>query len=345
MTTTSGIATDTMRAVVQDGYGDIGVLRVAEVPRPVPGDDEVLVDVSVAGLDRGTWHRMVGRPLVARAALGLRRQKQPVPGLDLAGTVVAVGAGVSRFALGDPVVGIGTGAFAEFAVAPERKLAALPKSLSFSEAAAIPVSGITALRAVDDIGAVRAGHRVLVLGASGGVGTFAVQIAVARGAEVTAVCSRRKADEVRTLGAEHVVDHTLGDVAEAELDELAGEAGYDVIVDIGGNRTLRRLRRLLAPRGALVIVGGEGGGRWLGGLDRQARALLWSPFVRQRLAALVASEDREPIERLLAMVVAGQVRPVLDRDLGGGGFGLDDVPAAMQRLIDGDVTGKVVIEI
>jgi len=345
MTTTIGTATDTMRAVVQDGYGDTGVLRATAVPRPVPGDTEVLVRVSAAGLDRGTWHMMAGRPLVARAALGLRRQKQPVPGLDLAGRVVAVGADVSRFAVGDAVFGIGTGTFAELAVAPEHKLVALPSSLSFVEAAAMPVSGITALRAVDHVGEVREGHRVLILGASGGVGSFAVQIAVARGADVTAVCSGPKADAVRGLGAAHVVDHTLGDSAEAELDRLAGGAGYDVIVDIGGNRTLRRLRRLLAARGTLVIVGGEGGGRWLGGLDRQARALMWSPFVRQRLTFVIASEHHEPIERLLAMVVAGQVRPVLDRDLGGGGFGLDGVPAAMQRLIDGDVTGKLVIEI
>jgi NADPH:quinone reductase-like Zn-dependent oxidoreductase len=224
--------------VVQDGYGGPEVLRLATAPAPTLGDADVLVRVHAAGLDRGTWHVMTGTPYLARLALGLRRQKQPVPGLDLAGTVVGTGAKVTRFAVGDEVFGIGRGSFAEYASAPEHKLSRLPAGLSWTEAAVIPVSGLTAVQAVEDTGRVQAGQRVLVLGASGGVGSFAVQIAKAAGAIVTGTASAAKLDFVRSLGADHVVDH-------GSQDPLADARSYDLIIDGGGHRPLRRLRRAL----------------------------------------------------------------------------------------------------
>ena len=242
-----------MRAVAQHRYGTAPeeVLRLTQVPRPAIGDGEVLVRVRAAGMDRGTWHLMAGRPYLMRImGFGFRGPKYPVAGLDLAGTVVAVGASVTRFSVGDEVLGIGRGSFAEYAAAPEDKLVPKPASLTFEQAAVVPVSGLTAIQAVCDAGRVQAGQKVLVVGASGGVGTYAVQLAKAFGAEVTGVARSSKLDLLRSIGADHVVDYTREDFAD-------GTRRYDLIVDVGGNTPVRKLRRALTAQGTLVIVGGR----------------------------------------------------------------------------------------
>ena len=298
MSRTAVRPTTTMRAVVQEAYGDADVLRPAERPLPrALRDDEVLVRVHAAGLDRGTWHLMTGTPYAVRLVMGLRRPRQPVPGLDLSGTVAAIGTAVTRFAPGDEVYGIGTGTFAEYAVAREDKLAPKPASLTHERSATVPVSGTTALHAVTDIAGVTAGQRVLVTGASGGVGSYAVQLAVAAGAEVTGVSSAGKADLVRSLGATHVLDYARDDLA-------AVPDRYDVIIDIAGNTSLSRLRRALTPTGTAVLVGGEDAGR-LTGMSRQLRALVVSLFSRQRLTMRVPKECASDIERLSALIEAG----------------------------------------
>jgi NADPH:quinone reductase-like Zn-dependent oxidoreductase len=323
----------TMRAVVQEAYGDAGVLRPGERPLPrALHDDEVLVQVHAAGLDRGTWHLMTGTPYAVRLVMGLRRPKQPIPGLDLAGTVAAVGTAVTRFAPGDEVYGIGTGTFAEYAVAKEDKLARKPASLTFEQAATVPVSAITALQAVTDLAAVQAGQRVLVTGASGGVGSYAVQIAVAAGAEVTGVASAAKADLVRSLGATHVLDYASDDFA-------AVPDRYDVIIDIAGNASLSRLRRALTPRGTAVLVGGEDAGR-LTGMGRQLRALVVSLFVGQRLTLRVPKERASDLERLSDLIAAGHVTPSV-----GATYPLADAADAMRQLVAGQVRGKVAITV
>ena len=249
----------TMRAIVQDAYGSPDVFRLAQISIPEVAEDQVLVRVYAAGMDRGTWHLMAGQPYVLRLALGFRKPKNRVPGLDLAGTVVAVGSAVTRFSPGEEVFGTGHGSFAEYAVAPEDQLARKPGNLSFEQAAVVPVSGLTALQALTDVGRVETGQRVLIIGASGGVGSYAVQLAKALGAEVTGVSSPAKLDLVRSLGADHVIDYTREDFAD-------DEHRYDLILDIAGNPTLSRLRRALTPTGTAVIVGGEQGGRVTGGI-------------------------------------------------------------------------------
>ena len=326
-------ATDatTMRAIVQHRYGGPDELVLEHVDRPAIGDEEVLVRVVGAGVDRGVGHLMTGLPYPTRLGFGLRRPRTATPGLDLSGVVEAVGTKVTRFVEGDHVVGIGRGSFAEYSVAPERKLAVAPRTLDLVDAGVLAVTGSTALQAVEDHGRVRAGQRVLILGASGGVGTYAVQIAHAIGAEVTGVASTGKLDLVADLGADHVVDYRTD-------DPLARTGSYDVIIDTGGNRRLRDLRRALTPDGTLVIVGGEGGGRWLGGLDRQFRAMAISPFVGQRLTTFVASEDATHLERLVDLVDTGRVRPVVDRR-----FPLHRTADAMRYLQSGAARGKVVV--
>src|SRR3954452_144378 len=280
---------------------------MAVVGRPTPGACEVLVRVQASSVDRGTWHVMAGLPYPIRlAGFGLRRPKYANPGRNLAGTVDAVGDGETGFALGDAVFGIGTGTFAEYAVAPTATIAAMPATLTFDQAAAVPVSGLTALQAVRDHGRVRAGQAVLVVGASGGVGSFAVQIAKAFDAEVTGVCSTGKVDLVRSLGADHVIDYTRDDFA-------AGEHRYDVILDIGVHRRLSHLRRVLTPRGTLVIVGGETDGRWLGGFDRSLRAVLLSLFVPQTLSMLASKENAKDLSELRDRIETGEVTPAIDR--------------------------------
>jgi NADPH:quinone reductase-like Zn-dependent oxidoreductase len=325
-----------MRAIVQDEYGPApeDVLRVEEIDRPVIGEDAVLVRVHAASVDRGTWHVMAGLPYPIRlAGFGLRMPKYRNPGRSLAGTVEAVGAGVTAFTPGDAVFGIGDASFAEYARARPDKLAPKPAKLSFEQAAAVPVSALTALQAVRDHGRVQTGQQVLITGASGGVGTFAVQIAKAFRAEVTGVCSTAKLDAVRALGADHLVDYTTDDFT-------AGEHRYDVILDIGGNPRLSHLRRALTRQGRLVIVGGETDGRWLGGVDRQVRALLLSPFVSQKLGTFVASENTKDLMALGELTDSGQLAPVIDRS-----YPLSEVAAAIRYLLDGRARGKIVITV
>lgn len=320
-----------MRALRQTEYGGPEVLAVAEVPRPQVRAGQVLVRVRAAALDRGTAHLVSGTPYLVRLVEGLRRPRHQVAGLDVAGVVEEVGEGVDDLAPGDEVFGTARGALAELVVADPAKLARKPAAVSFAQAAAVPVSGQTALAALCDEADVRPGQRVLVLGASGGVGTYAVQLAEALGAHVTGVCSAAKADLVRALGADEVLDY-------ATTDPTDGSARYDTVLDIGGNRRLRDLRRALTPTGTLVLVGVEGGGRWLGGLDRQLRAVVWSPFLRQRLRMLVAPERRDRLEILSGYLQAGTVAPAIDSVVG-----LDEAPAALARLDAGQVRGKVVV--
>jgi len=321
-----------MQAIVQDRYGSTDVLRLDDIDVPEPGTGAVLIRVRAAGVDRGVWHLMTGEPYLARLAFGLRRPRNRVPGMDVAGVVERIGGGVTGFAVGDAVFGIGKGTYAEFAVAPAKKLAHVPEGLSFEHAAAVPISGLTALQAVRDVGTVQPGQSVLVIGASGGVGTYAVEIATAAGAEVTGVCSTAKIDLVRSIGAAHVVDYTRDDIVELGTR-------YDVVIDIAGSRTLRQLRKVLAPKGTLVIVGGEGG-RWLGGIERNLRAALWSPFIGQRMRAFISRERGEDIERLAEMIAAGEVRPIVERT-----FPLADAAAAIRQLEDGNARGNVVITV
>ena len=325
--------TSTMRAIVQDTYGDADVWRVAEIALPEIAEREVLVKVHAAGLDRGTWHVMTGLPYLGRLVLGFGKPKEPVPGLDLAGTVVAVGSSVTRFEVGDPVFGIGRGSFAEYAAAREDKLARKPANLTFEQAAVVPVSGLTAIHGLRDAGRVESGQRVLVIGASGGVGTYAVQLAKVSGADVTGVCSTSKTDLVRSLGADHTIDYT-------RVDFLDGSQRYDLILDIGGNSPLSRLRRALAPRGTLVIVGGEGGGKLAGGIDRQLRALALSLLVRQRLTMVVPKEHYADLERLTELIEAGALTPRIDRT-----YPLELAVDAMRHLDAGRARGKIAITI
>lgn len=327
---TTRTQTAAMRAVVQDRYGSSEVLRVDRVPRPTVGDHDVLVRVHAAGLDRGTEHLMTGKPYAVRLAMGVRRPKNPVLGRDVAGTVAEVGAAVTRFAVGDEVYGVAPGSFADYAVGPQDKLARKPANLSFAEAAVVPISAGTALQALLDVGKLESGQSVLVLGASGGVGTYAVQLAKAFGAEVTGACSTAKLDLVSSLGADHVLDYSRQDFAD-------GTRRYDLVLDIGGNPSLSRLRRALMPRGTVAFVGGENAGS-LTGMGRQLRGALLSPFVRQRLALVMSKERATVYDRLTDLIEAGTVTPSLDRTCS-----LDEAPAAMRLLETGQVRGKVAI--
>ena len=277
---------------------------------------------------------MAGRPYLIRLmGYGLRAPKNRVPGLDVAGTVVAIGAGVTRFAIGDEVFGVSRGSFAEYACAREDKLARKPANLTLDQAAVVAISGLTALQGLRDVGRIEAGQRVLIIGASGGVGTFAVQIAKAFGAEVTGVCSTAKLDLVRSLGADHVIDYTEDDFSSAP-------ERYDLILDIGGNSSLSRLRRALTRRGTLVIVGGENGGRWTGGFGRQLRAVALSAFVRQRLVMKTPKEHYADLERLVDLIEAGKLTPAIEST-----YPLDRAPDAMRHLQAGHARGKLVITV
>ena len=330
--TPSGIA-QPMRAVVRDFYGPPAqVLRLARVDRPQIGPDEVLVQVRAAGVDRGVWHVLTGLPYPIRlAGFGTRAPKNPVIGGDLAGIVAAVGHEVTRFAVGDEVYGTGHGTFAEYARASADRLSRKPATLSFEQAAALPVSATTALQAVRDRGHVQPGQQVLVIGASGGVGSFAVQIAKAHGAVVTGVAGTAKLDLVRSLGADEVLDHTT--------DQLP-DRRYDVILDIGGNTRVSRLRRALTRDGALVIVGGETAGRLLGGVQRQLGATLLSPFVRQQLGTFVCKENAADLAVLADLVDSGRLSPAVHQVLP-----LDRAAEAIELLLAGRVRGKLVLSV
>jgi NADPH:quinone reductase-like Zn-dependent oxidoreductase len=321
-----------MRAIVQEAYGTANVLRLVELDRPEIAANEVLVKVVAAGMDRGTWHVLAGKPYLMRImGFGFRRPKNQVPGLDVAGFVVAVGADVTRFKTGDEVFGISRGSFAEYAAVLEDKLAHKPAGLSFEQAAVVPISGGTALQALQDSGEVEAGQKVLVIGASGGVGTYAIQLAKAFGTEVTGVSSTAKTDLVLSIGADHVIDYSREDYASSGQH-------YDLILDIGGNSKLSRLRKALTPNGTLVIVGGEEGGNLIGGFDRQLRALILSMFVGQRLTMLASKERATDLELLTPLLESGQVTPIIDRT-----YPLAQVPEAIRHLETGQVRGKIAI--
>jgi NADPH:quinone reductase-like Zn-dependent oxidoreductase len=324
----------TMAAMVQDEYGEAeDVLRLEEINRPEIGDGDVLVRVHAAGVDRGAWHLMSGLPYPVRLVAGVRSPKSRIRGMELAGRVAAVGRSVTGLQVGDEVFGIGEGTFAEYASAKPGMLALKPKDLSFEQAAAVGVSACTALQGVRDHGRVQPGQQVLIIGASGGVGTFAVQIAKAFGAVVTGVCSTSKVELVRSIGADHVIDYTVGDVTD-------GRQRYDVILDIGGNRSLTALRRALTPRGTLVVMGGETGGRWLAGSDRQLRAVALSPFIGQTLRTFIATQSTDDLNVLAKLIESGKVTPIIDRT-----YPLAEVPAAVRHMQDGLSRGKVVITI
>jgi NADPH:quinone reductase-like Zn-dependent oxidoreductase len=326
---------EAMKAIVQATYGTeaAAVLRVAEITSPTIRDDEVLVRVAAAGVDMGTWHCMTGVPYAMRlAGFGVRRPKASNPGRAFAGTVEGVGNDVADFKPGQEVYGTCDGSFAQYIAARPSMIARKPENLSFDEAAAVPISASTALQAVRKAH-VAAGQRVVIVGASGGVGSFAVQIAKALGAEVTGVCSTDKVDLVRSLGADHVVDYTRDDFTN-------GKVRYDVIIDTGGNRRLSDLRRALTKNGTLIIVGGETGGRWVGGFSRSLRAAVLSPVVSQTLAMLTSTENAEDLNVLRDLIESGQIAPAIDRT-----FPLTEVPLAIQQLQGGGARGKFVIAI
>jgi NADPH:quinone reductase-like Zn-dependent oxidoreductase len=325
-----------MKAIAQDAYGPADILQLREIEQPSPGRGEVLIQVRAAGADPGVWHLMTGVPYLMRViGFGFRRPKVPVRGLALAGVVAAAGPGATRFQPGDEVFGIcRSGSFAEYAVAREDRLAAKPASLSFEQAAALPVSALTALQAVRDQARVQAGQRVMITGAGGGIGTFAVQLAKARGASVTAVCGPAKADLVRSIGADSVIDYTRQGI---DRDGTR----YDAIIDISGSRPLSLLRRVLATRGTLVLTGGDRYDRpVLTGMSRQARAPFLSMFTRQRLRAFVARENAADYQTLAQLAESGAVTPVIDRI-----YPLADAAEAIRRIATGHAAGKGVITI
>jgi len=320
-----------LRAIVQDRYGTADVLELEDIDVPWVGSGDVLLRVQAASVFIGDWHIMTGLPYLIRAVSWLRAPKLRVRGQDVAGRVEAVGTDVTQFQPGDEVFGTCDGSFAEYAIARADKVAPKPANLTFEQAATVPTTGSTALQALRDVGRVRPGQKVLIIGAAGGVGSFAVQIAKAFGAHVTGVCSTTKVDLVRSIGADDVIDYTRDDFAEIGRR-------YDLILDIAGARSVSHLRRALASRGTLVIVGGEGGGRWFGGIDRQLRASMLSPLVSQKLGTFVARQNREKLIVLKELIEAGKVTPVIGKT-----YPLSEVPEAIRYLEQGHARGKVVI--
>jgi NADPH:quinone reductase-like Zn-dependent oxidoreductase len=330
------VQASTMKAIIQDRYGSPSVLQLADVATPAAGDGEVLVRIRAASIDAGTAHLMTGLPYLGRLGFGLRRPKVRTPGLAMAGVVEAVGRGVTAVRPGDEVHGLAhSGAFAEFGLAKASgMLLPMPAGLSFEGAATLPISAVTALQALRDHGQVKAGQQVLVTGAGGGVGGFAVQIAKAYGAVVTGVCGPAKVDMVRSMGADHVIDYSRSDFTE-------GGPRYDLIIDTAGRRPLRRMRSALTPAGTLVIVGGEGGGRWLGGFpQRLIRGALLSLFGRRRIRGFVSPDRREDLAAVDDLIRAGRIVPMVDRV-----FPLTEATAAMELQASGQVKGKLVITI
>jgi NADPH:quinone reductase-like Zn-dependent oxidoreductase len=326
----------TMKAIVQDAYGTEDVLEYRDIDKPAPRDGEVLVRVRAAGLDRGVWHVMTGLPYLVRVVvptMGLARPKVPVRGMDLAGQVEAVGGGVTRFQPGDAVFGWTDGSYAEYASVPEDQLVPMPANLGFQQAAAVPISGLAALQGLRDVGELQAGQKVLVIGAAGGVGSFAVQLAKAYGGHVTGVGSTSQLDLIRSLGADQVVDYTRDDVTD-------GSRHWDLILDTAGHRSLSQLRRALAPRGTLVIVGSEVPRRWMGGFDRNLRAVALSRLVGQRLRMLSSTPRQDDLQTLRELIEAGKVTPVVDRI-----FPLPETPEAIRHLLRGHGRGKIVLTV
>ena len=330
---TTALRGELMKAVVYCEYGSPAVLRLEDVEKPVPADDQVLVRVRAASVNPLDWHFVRGTPYLLRLQAGLRKPRSIRLGVDFAGTVEAVGRDVTRFKPGDEVFGGRSGAFAQYvAVGADRALALKPAGLSFEEAASLPIAGVTALQGLRDRGRLRAGQRVLVNGASGGVGTFAVQIAKALGADVTGVCSGRNAQLVRSIGADRVVDY-------AREDFTQGAERYDLVLDNVGNHSLLECRRVLNPRGTYVMVGGQPG-RWLDPMPRALGALLLSRLVSQDMRMMLADLNGRDLAVLADLAQAGKVRPVIDRR-----YALHEVPAALGYLEAGHARGKVVIDV
>jgi NADPH:quinone reductase-like Zn-dependent oxidoreductase len=321
-----------MKAIVQDRYGSPDVLELRAIDKPVVGDDDVLVGVRAAAVNIGDWHLLRGVPYVIRAVSGLRKPRRAVPGVDIAGQVEAVGRNVEEFRAGDEVFGWCRGAFAEFACAAENALLPKPGDLTFEQSAAVGDSALTALAAVRDQGRVQAGQRVLINGASGGVGTFAVQIAKAFGADVTGVCSTRNVDLVRSIGADHVIDYTKEDFTQTDRR-------YHVMLDLIGSRPLSDCRRALTRRGTYVLVGVRDLGRWFG-LARQSKAFLLSPFVGQRMRVFVVRHNRDDLAVLKELVEAGKLAPVISAR-----YALSDAPEALRHQGEGHTQGKIVIAV
>lgn len=323
-----------MKAIVQDRFGSADLLEFRDIEDPVLGEQDVLVRVHAAGCGPDVWHLMTGLPYFVRLMPGFRKLKAGVRGRDVAGTVEAVGAKVTGFRPSDEVMGIVEGSFAELAIGRSDKLVPKPARLTFQQAAAAPISGLTALQAIRDVAKVQPGQRVLVIGAGGGVGTLTVQVAKAFDAEVTGVASTSKVDLVRSIGADDVIDYTREDFAD-------GRRRWDVIVDTAGRRSLRQLRRALTPKGTLAVVGGEGGGRWTGGFFRQIfRGPALSLFTGQRLRPVVSKETLEDLQALAGLIEAGAVTPVVGKT-----YPLGDAPEAIRELERGHARGKIVITV
>jgi len=323
----------TMRAAVRAEYGPPECLEVRNVPRPDPGPGELLVRVRAAAVNPLDWYVVNGLPLIARASMGMRRPKQLLAGVDLAGVVEAVGSGVTQHQVGDEVFGGGTGVLADYALAKEGDVAPKPHSLSFEEAAAVPLAGVTALQALRDRGGLQTGQAVLINGASGGVGLFAVQIAKHLGAEVTGVCSAGNAELVRSMGADHVVDYAAQDFTRAGRR-------YDLILDNAGNHSLTALRRTLIERGTLVSNSGGGGGRWFGPFGRIVKVKAAAPFVRQRLIFFLARVNRADLGQLGEMADAGALKVAIERT-----YRLEETAAAVRHVGAGHVRGKLVVTV
>ncbi|MCU0919260.1 MAG: NAD(P)-dependent alcohol dehydrogenase [Burkholderiaceae bacterium] len=321
-----------MKAVTHSRYGNPEVLQVTMIERPVPQKNEVLIRVKAAGLDYGQWHLMAGKPYAVRLATGPTKPKQRVLGVDVSGVVEAVGAEVTRFKVGDAVFGASSRTFAEFTCARQDQLCRMPERLSFEQAAASAVSGVTALIGLRDVARVLPGQSLCVIGAGGGVGSWAVQLARHFGAHVTAVCSTSKVEFVRSLGVASVIDYTKA--------PLPSDGRFDVILDLAGNRPLSVLRKALATRGTLVLGGGEGGDRFFGGMGRMLRAALWSMFLKQRLAMLVGLVKPEPLQALADILGQPSVTPAVD-----GSFPLEKAADAMRALVSSQVHGKLVLRV
>jgi len=320
-----------MRAIVYESYGSPDVLRCEEIEKPAPGDREVLIEVRAASVNPLDWHYMRGTPYLFRLMAGVGKPKITRLGVDVAGRVEAVGREVKRFKPGDDVFGTGRGAFAEYVCAPEQTLTIKPSGVTFEHAACVPVAGVTALQALRDTGCLQARQTVLINGAAGGVGTFAVQIAKAFGADVTGVCSTRNVEMVRAIGADRAIDYT-------QEDFTSGGQRYDVVLDCIGNHTLLECRRALKPKGICVMVGGSSGGKWLGPLARPLEGLLLSIVVSQKLTMMLARVNKESLAALRELMEVKKVVPVVDRR-----YKLGEVPEAIRYMEEGHARGKVVI--
>ena len=326
-----------MKAMVNTKYGPPDVLKLTDVEKPVPKDDEALVKVHAASVNPADWHLLRGTPYIARLQLGLRKPKEPVLGCDVAGQVEAVGKDVTTLRPGDDVFGSpfmhGFGAFAERVCVPEELLAPKPANLSFGQTAAVPLAASTALQGLRDHGRIEPGQKVLIVGASGGVGTFAVQIARYFGAEVTGVCSTRNVEMVRSIGADHVIDYTKEDFTRSGRK-------YELILQLAGTRSPSECRRALTPKGTLVQISGESDGRWIGPVERIIKALALSPFVSQKMASFTVKPNKEDLRFLKEFIEAGQLTPVIDR-----AYSLSETPEAIRYLENGHARGKVVITV